>query len=59
MEEVFYFYRKFLIRINRKPKEMIDFKVEEDKCIECGLCVEDCPAGIINLTPKASITRRK
>ncbi|NOU58455.1 nitroreductase family protein [Marinifilum caeruleilacunae] len=38
---------------------MIDFKVEEDKCIECGLCKEDCPVGIIKLTPKASIALEK
>lgn len=38
---------------------MIDFKVAEDKCIECGLCKEDCPVGIINLTPKASISKEK
>lgn len=38
---------------------MIDFKVEEGKCIECGLCVEDCPVGIIQLTPKASIAKEK
>ncbi|WP_321281996.1 nitroreductase family protein [Marinifilum fragile] len=38
---------------------MIDFKVAEDKCIECGLCKEDCPVGIINLTPKASIAKEK
>jgi ferredoxin len=44
---------------NRKAKEMIDFKVAEDKCIECGLCKEDCPVGIIKLTPKASIVSEK
>ncbi|WP_321297598.1 nitroreductase family protein [Marinifilum fragile] len=38
---------------------MIDFKVAENKCIECGLCKEDCPVGIINLTPKASIAKEK
>lgn len=38
---------------------MINFKVAEDKCIECGLCKEDCPVGIINLTPKASIAKEK
>jgi nitroreductase/NAD-dependent dihydropyrimidine dehydrogenase PreA subunit len=38
---------------------MIDFKVEESKCIECGLCKADCPVGIIDLTPKASIRKEK
>lgn len=26
---------------------MLKFKVEREKCTSCGLCVEDCPAGII------------
>ncbi|WP_421919465.1 nitroreductase family protein [Marinifilum sp.] len=38
---------------------MIDFIVAEDKCIECGLCKDDCPVGIIKLTPKASIAKEK
>lgn len=40
---------------------MIDFKIEIDKCINCGLCAEDCPAQIIkmNPTPCIQISREK
>lgn len=25
----------------------LDFKIDEEKCIRCGLCVADCPAGVL------------
>ncbi|MFA8300184.1 MAG: nitroreductase family protein [Hyphomicrobiales bacterium] len=34
---------------------MIDFKVQQDQCIECGLCAKDCPVLIIKLNPKPTI----
>lgn len=38
---------------------MIDFKVDEAKCIECGLCAQDCLTGIIALNPKPAIDEEK
>lgn len=38
---------------------MIDFKINEDKCITCGLCAQDCPVGIIEMTPNPSIRKSK
>jgi len=29
---------------------MIEFKIEESKCIKCGQCVKDCPVKIIEMT---------
>lgn len=29
---------------------MIDFKIDGEKCIKCGLCVKDCPVRIIEMT---------
>jgi len=29
---------------------MLDFKIDEDKCIQCGECVRDCPYSIIEMT---------
>jgi len=36
---------------------MLDFKIEEDKCIECDLCAQDCQVGIIELNPKPVIRK--
>ncbi len=38
---------------------MIDFRVDEDKCTECNLCAQDCPAGIIRLNPKPAIRKEE
>lgn len=38
---------------------MIDFKINEDKCISCGLCAQDCPVGIIDMNPKPSIRKSR
>lgn len=38
---------------------MLDFKIEDEKCIECGLCVKECPVRIIQLDPKPVIIADK
>ncbi len=38
---------------------MLDFKIEEEKCIECALCVQDCPVRIIKMEPKPIILPSK
>jgi len=38
---------------------MIDFKIDESKCITCGLCAQDCPVGIIDMAPLPSIRRSR
>lgn len=38
---------------------MIDFKIDEDKCITCGLCAQDCPVGIIDMNPQPSIRKSR
>jgi len=35
---------------------MIDFHIDKDKCIQCGECVADCPAGIIDMQEFPVIT---
>lgn len=38
---------------------MLDFRIEEEKCIECRLCASDCPVGIIEMNPKPMIREEK
>ena len=38
---------------------MLDFKIEEEKCIECALCAQDCPVRIIKMDPKPIILPNK
>jgi nitroreductase/NAD-dependent dihydropyrimidine dehydrogenase PreA subunit len=35
---------------------MIQFQIDEELCIQCGECAEDCPAGIISLDEYPKIT---
>jgi len=35
---------------------MIDFHIDKDKCIQCGECAADCPAGIIEMQEFPEIT---
>lgn len=35
---------------------MIDFRVDEERCIQCGECAADCPAGIIAMDGYPKIT---
>ncbi len=35
---------------------MIDFRIDEERCIQCGECAVDCPAGIIALDDYPKIT---
>ncbi len=35
---------------------MIQFKIDEERCIQCGECENDCPAGIISLDDYPTIT---
>lgn len=32
-----------------KEEIMIQFKIDEERCMQCGECAEDCPAGIITM----------
>ncbi len=38
---------------------MIQFKVDEELCIQCGECAEDCPAGVIILNEHPEITNEE
>lgn len=31
---------------------MLQLSVDQEKCIQCGECVRDCPYGIIQLAPE-------
>ena len=33
---------------------MIQFNIDEERCIQCGECAEDCPAAVISMDPDAS-----
>jgi len=35
---------------------MIHFQIDEERCIQCGECAEDCPAGIISLEEYPMVT---
>ena len=35
---------------------MLQFQIDEERCIQCGECAEDCPAGVINLEDYPIIT---
>lgn len=35
---------------------MIDFHIDKDKCIQCGECAAECPAGIIDMQEFPAIT---
>lgn len=38
---------------------MIDFKIKQETCIQCGLCAKDCPVSIIELAPFPKIIEEK
>ena len=35
---------------------MLQFQIDEERCIQCGECAEDCPAGVISLEEYPVIT---
>ena len=35
---------------------MIKFRIDEERCIQCGECAEDCPAGVISMDDYPKIT---
>ena len=35
---------------------MIQFQIDEERCIQCGECAEDCPAGVISMEDYPTIT---
>ncbi|MFC1844087.1 nitroreductase family protein [Thermodesulfobacteriota bacterium] len=35
---------------------MIQFQIDEERCIQCGECAEDCPAGVITMDDYPKIT---
>ncbi|KPJ99375.1 MAG: nitroreductase, partial [Desulfobacterales bacterium SG8_35] len=35
---------------------MIQFSIDEERCIQCGECAEDCPAGVISMDDYPQIT---
>jgi nitroreductase/NAD-dependent dihydropyrimidine dehydrogenase PreA subunit len=38
---------------------MIQFQIDEERCIQCGECVEDCPAGVISMEDYPTITNEE
>jgi nitroreductase/NAD-dependent dihydropyrimidine dehydrogenase PreA subunit len=39
-----------------KEAPMIEFRIDEERCIQCGECAEDCPAGVISMDDYPKIT---
>jgi ferredoxin len=35
------------MRINKKEKNMFSLKIDEEKCVKCGLCISECPLDLI------------
>jgi len=38
---------------------MIEFRIDEERCIQCGECAEDCPAGVIAMDDYPTITNEE
>jgi nitroreductase/NAD-dependent dihydropyrimidine dehydrogenase PreA subunit len=38
---------------------MIEFHIDEERCIQCGECAEDCPAGVISMKDYPTITNEE
>lgn len=38
---------------------MIQFQIDEERCIQCGECAEDCPAGVISMDDYPTITNEE
>jgi nitroreductase/NAD-dependent dihydropyrimidine dehydrogenase PreA subunit len=38
---------------------MIEFRIDEERCIQCGECAEDCPAGVISMEDYPTITNEE
>ena len=38
---------------------MIQFQIDEERCIQCGECAEDCPAGVISMDDYPAITNEE
>ena len=38
---------------------MIQFRIDEERCIQCGECAEDCPAGVISMDDYPKITNEE
>jgi len=38
---------------------MIAFRIDEERCIQCGECAEDCPAGVISMDDYPKITNEE
>jgi nitroreductase/NAD-dependent dihydropyrimidine dehydrogenase PreA subunit len=38
---------------------MVQFQIDEERCIQCGECAEDCPAGVISMDDYPKITNEE